>query len=107
MRKRFFHEPDVLVRPGVSYTVRQLMKLQQSAVIPDGILHMDNYTPKEMVEKGVHNPLNAIGLDLDDVGKIQDFRTLMSKDILGVAPAAPTPPPAPPVPTPPPAPSAE
>lgn len=62
-----------ICRPGVGYTVRELMRLQQSSVIPDGsMLTMEQYTPKELGDFGV-SPLNKIGLELDDIQAIKEF----------------------------------
>lgn len=75
---RFIFSPrdiddEDICRPGVGYTVRQLMRLQQSSVIPDGsMISMDSYTPSELGETGV-SPLNKIGLELDDIQSIKEF----------------------------------
>lgn len=57
---------DVVTEPGKSYSVRDLMALQQSAVIPDGsMIKMDTYTSDEQLQSGVVSSVNRIGMDLD------------------------------------------
>lgn len=57
---------DVVTEPGKSYSVRDLMALQQSAVIPDGsMIKMDTYTSEEQLQSGVVSSVNRIGMDLD------------------------------------------
>ena len=95
-RQRVLKDENI-ARPGVGYTVRELMRLQQSAVIPDGsMITMEQYTPKELGEFGV-SPINKIGLELDDIQSIKEFqKSVQEKTALAAsAPAAPAPAPAP------------
>lgn len=89
-RQRELKDEDIC-RPGVGYTVRQLMRLQQSAVIPDGsMISMDSYTPSEFGDYGV-NPLNRIGLELDDIQHIKEFQSQIREksSLAASAPSAP------------------
>lgn len=73
LNKQRVLKDENIARPDVGYTVRQLMRLQQSAVIPDGsMISMESYTPSELGEFGV-SPLNKIGLELDDIQSIREF----------------------------------
>lgn len=89
-RQRELKDEDIC-RPGVGYSVRQLMRLQQSAVIPDGsMINMDSYTPSEFGDFGV-NPLNRIGLELDDIQSIKEFQSQIREksSLAASAPSAP------------------